>query len=331
MTTEVGSKHTILQDQNAPIQITRLGAQRLLYSRAKLIAGLQFFLSCPVTILAGLAAWHYPEVRPCALGFGFAVFLVDVFLWEPMQRRYRHTATKIQEAFDCDVLQLPWNSRLARHKVDIAVESNYGAKYSEVAHKHKPLPDWYPVAVSQAPLSLARIVCQRTNCWWDSDQRRLYLSGVKALIVLIIAGSLFAGIVANESLRNYLLYFSIPMLPFWNWSYKQIKEHKLAIGRLNKVVKTASDVFESALENPDRPDLADRSRAVQDEIFEMRRLNPPLFDWVFNLLRNSREEHMNVTAQALVARIPESVASRSDSPRPVPSMRDAPPVSPSDY
>jgi SMODS-associating 4TM effector domain len=42
------------------------------------------------------------------------------------------------------------------------------------------------------------------------------------------------------------------------------------------------------------------SRELQDEIFDHRRRNPLIFDWIYNLLRDGQEEQMNRAAAGLI-------------------------------
>lgn len=48
------------------------------------------------------------------------------------------------------------------------------------------LKDLYSPAVSQLSLPLARLVCQRTNAWWDSAPRKRYCTGLKMLLWFLI-------------------------------------------------------------------------------------------------------------------------------------------------
>jgi hypothetical protein len=45
------------------------------------------------------------------------------------------------------------------------------------------LKDWYPVSVGQLPIHEARLICQRSNIWWDAKQKLRYCNGSKPLIV----------------------------------------------------------------------------------------------------------------------------------------------------
>src|ERR1035441_3331045 len=93
--------------QNEPRQLQRLAAQRQLYSTAKRIFGIQLVLGGPVAIGWSLLVVVLPELTGLAAVWGALVSFSDVLWLTPWQKRLRERAARIQEAFDCDVLQLP--------------------------------------------------------------------------------------------------------------------------------------------------------------------------------------------------------------------------------
>lgn len=46
------------------------------------------------------------------------------------------------------------------------------------------LKDWYPKEVAALALPLARLVCQRANCWWDANLRRKYANWLLAILIV---------------------------------------------------------------------------------------------------------------------------------------------------
>jgi hypothetical protein len=57
--------------------------------------------------------------------------------------------------------------------------------------------DWYAGIPEQAPLQLARIVCQRTNLWCDSSLRRRYGKLLIAVVILVLLGLIIGAAVRN--------------------------------------------------------------------------------------------------------------------------------------
>ena len=151
--------------QNTEKQIERLRAQRALYSRAKTLLGIHIAFGVPFAVPL-VDSWHLfstnQNLRRC-MG-NRAVALLDLAFFTPQQKRVMTKAAKIQEAFDCDV---PWPEPAVRSMSATAEDSerNYGVVEPSARRSQGELKDWYPPAVGQLPLPLARAVCQRANCW----------------------------------------------------------------------------------------------------------------------------------------------------------------------
>lgn len=286
--------------QNEPVQLQRLKAQRQLYGQAKRVLAVQMMLGGPATILIVCMAWCWPELRFVAATFGIIVLLLDTFVLTAWQSRMRETAAKIQEAFDCDVLELPWPKQKAGKRIDPEIEVGHSVKYMKVAARHHPVTDWYPVDVARLPMTLARAICQRANCWWDSSQRRLYVKSVSIVLVAVVTTISAIAVWANWSSHEFMLIAGLPLLPFLRLAFIQIREHRDAAVRLDKLKEDARELFDAACADPNSVDLNSRARALQDEIFESRKRNPPLFDWIFHRLRPKFEVEMNFSAAQLI-------------------------------
>ena len=161
-------------EQNTAKQLQRLGAQRQLYAAAKKVFGVQVALSGPGAVAVALLVIAYPACKGYAALWGIIVALCDLLWLTPWQKRLRDVAARVQEAFDCDVLALPWNDVKAGTRPDPELIKAQSDKYQVWAAKMPPLSNWYASAVGDLPLHIGRLACQRSNCWWDSQQRRRY-------------------------------------------------------------------------------------------------------------------------------------------------------------
>src|SRR6266567_2811856 len=175
--------NTIAEIQNEPRQLQRLAAQRHLYSTAKRIFGVQLMLGVPVAIAWALTVVALPELRGFAAVWGAFVSFSDVLWLTPWQKRLRERAARIQESFDCDVLQLPWNDIKTGKPPEPELVKEQADKYAKIQPGLPPLTNWYAPVVSDLPLEVGRVICQRTNCWWDSKQRRRYATWVIAIVI----------------------------------------------------------------------------------------------------------------------------------------------------
>src|SRR6266550_1909209 len=97
----------ILTKQNEPDEIKKLRAQRHLYAKAKLVVGLQVALTTVFPVVGTVSELVWPQLKGGLAFYGILISILDVALIEPWQRRIRSIAAKIQESFDCSVLDLP--------------------------------------------------------------------------------------------------------------------------------------------------------------------------------------------------------------------------------
>ena len=130
-------------------------ARQQTYLRAKRLLWLQFVLTVGVPIAAGVAALVCTTVRPYTAALALLISVLDVTVLDRLQRQYLKLAAKIAEAFDCVVLDLPWNPFAAGHQVEPETLADAEATWRG---GDAGILDWYPVAVGQAPMHLARII-----------------------------------------------------------------------------------------------------------------------------------------------------------------------------
>jgi len=291
--------------QNEQKQLERLAAQRELYSSAKKYHGFQIVLTVLIPVLLALISLALPEtidtkVATYAAAIGLIITMLDLFILDPAIKSKRERAAKIQELFDCDVLSLPGSP--LKTADGVAVEEvlvQYDA-HRKIPTNIEKIRDWYPVAVREFPLSIARIVCQRSNCWWDARLRDRYASIIRTVSVVVVLAIFFFGLVSNVQFLDIVLLGSA-IMPFIQFCSKQYFDHKDAAKRLDELANYASNLWKVALEGQKTDkELAEYSRRLQDEIFDHRSKSPLILDMFYNRLRNKDEEIMNRSAQTLL-------------------------------
>ncbi len=155
----------IISRQNLAGNISLLAAQRSLYSRAKKLAGVQAFVAGITPVVGAIAVAINPSVDVWAAFVGIVVAFFDTAWLDPRQSKLRTLAAKVQEEFDCNVLQLPWNDALAgRHP---SPEDIHEAAGEHTPSSAAPLENWYPRAVASLPLYEGRLIesSKRKNCF----------------------------------------------------------------------------------------------------------------------------------------------------------------------
>lgn len=292
--------NSIPKAQNEESSLCKLATQRQLYSSAKRILAIQLVLTGPVATFAAFLAIIFPTARPFLAIWGIALTLLDIFWLTEWQKRKREQAAKAQESFDCEVLELPWNALKVGTKLDPELIREQSEIYKAQAAAMPTLQDWYPIEFGQLPLHIARVACQRTNCWWDGKQRRLYSSLILPSITTVILAALATALFAPITYKELMISVFLPLSPMIVAGIRQYREQALSAERCDKLKEHANLIWAQALEGASAAKLKKECRALQDEIYEGRKRNPPIFDWIFRRLRNKYEDQMSFGAQQLV-------------------------------
>jgi hypothetical protein len=284
--------------QTTEKQMERLRAQHALYSRAKTLLGIHIALSVPFAVLWSILGIFFPETKIYAAVWGIGVALLDLALFTPQRKTLKSKAAKIQEAFDCDVLGLDWRSIRAGSRPDPEEIVEWSSPRR--ADPKAKVNDWYPAVVGQLSLPLARAVCQRANCWWDAELRRRYARASIGVVATILGISVITGIIGHFQVEQWILTGVAPLVPVFMLGLRQSIEQRDAADRLDALRRHAEKMWAEILAGTSGDKITQESRELQDEIFDHRRRNPLIFDWIYNLLRNRQEEQMNRAAADLI-------------------------------
>lgn len=300
----------ILIRQNEPKQIEKLAAQRELYSLAKQWQIAQLILSIGVSV--GLGAWSLidPKMADTAAVWGGLIALADTLLFDRLIASFREKAAKVQEQFDCYVLDFSCSPLKNPEDITDQEIATYHTKHKYVHGNIDKLIDWYPTSVAALPLHLARLVCQRSNCSWDAELRRRYAN----LAAKILFGLLMFLLVLGLSLRQDLTAFLLMMCtwcPFLVYCIRQYNDQIEASKRKKELVIHAQNLWANGFNKGERT-LKEYSRQLQNDIYDARRKDPAVLDIFYHRLKDEQENAMNRTAEELVHEALSKIATTSN-------------------
>jgi hypothetical protein len=295
--------NSIPSNQITERQLERLAAQRHIYASAKKILGLQMILAVPVALLWSVCVAIFPAIKPYSALWGIIVVLVDVFFLESLKYSWCQQAAKIQEMFDCDVLSLEWNNFLAGRRPDTESILEAAKKYKRTDQDFSKLKNWYPSVVGTLPIHLARIICQRANCWWDAKLRRRYAHRILLILCAVAVLILMIGLIGGMSVEKFILAVVVPLMPTFTIGIREYYKHRSSADLSDRLKELAEDVWERAKADGSSEKVLYDSRRLQDGIFNRRSNSALVFDWIYERLRNDQEEQMNKKAEDLVAEV----------------------------
>ena len=293
--------NNISVEQNTEKQLQRLAAQRQLYTSAKKIFGLQLIIGGPVAIGMALVVATFPAFKSYAAFWGMLVVFCDLIWLNPWQKRLREKAAKIQEIFDCDVLNLQWNTIKIGKKPDPELVQEQAEKYRKRQKNMPSLRNWYAPVVDELPLHIGRLACQRSNCWWDSKQRRLYAIWIMAFVILTIVAVFLFSLSKGFTIEDFILKVAVLLVPCIVLGVRQFSEQNDAANRLDKLKEHSENIWKQALNAGLESEVSEMSRTLQNEIYDNRSKSPLVFDIIFRKLRNKYEIQMNYGVAEYVA------------------------------
>jgi len=291
----------IPQLQNSDPQMGLMRARSEVYRQATALLVIQFAFTVLLPVVTAAIALATPCIRPFTAPVALLVSLLDVTWLDRLQRSKLKTAAKIAEAFDCEVLGLSWNNFVAGKRAEPETIVAAEAKWRGGDAK---LVDWYPVAVGKAPLHLARIICQRTNLWYDAKLRRHYggwvlVVGFALLLILLVAAA-FTGLTVALLLSTVLP----PAAPVLIWCFREYLRQRDTAEAQETARGEAEGLWEKAKAGGcSETDCAVQSREFQNAIYTRRVSSPLMLPGVYKLLRNDMEAQMNKGADVLLAEI----------------------------
>lgn len=291
---------SIIEKQELPENIELLAAQKNIYSRAKNIIGLQMILSVPIAIFAAITTIVKPELNGYIALWGILVVVFDLFVFTPWVKKLQDSAARIQELFDTTVLGLNWNGISVGKKPEPEIVHEEAKKHGMEEESIAGLKKWYPRIIDRVPEAFGIIISQRSNVWWDARMRRKYTLAIRIILVSIALGLIGYGLYEKKDMFEFLAFIVAPLATTYIFGYRQMTEHGDAADRLDKLKELSEIIWSDALAGKDEATLKLESRTLQDQIFDHRKKNPPIFDFLFRWFRDGNEELMNKGAETLV-------------------------------
>lgn len=301
MTTKATSPNEIEERQNSAAMLKLLRARRRVYAWVKALQRGYFLVTLALPVVSLFVAAYYDEARPGLSLFALIVGALDAMFFDPWRKRQVKLAARIQEEFDCNVLDLEWNKFIAGAHVSPEDIEQYGGRPLD-AKGEASLKDWYPADARQLPLHLARLVCQRANLWYDSKLRRTYRFSLWLLTAVYLTALMIFG--RDLPLSDFILAVLVPFGPFFTWVIRE--QHRQA-DTIALVDRLFSEI-EASLAQFSRPQSEDsaRARELQDAIFAHRANSPLVSDLVYWYKRNELETQMQVAARDFISRLTRS-------------------------
>jgi hypothetical protein len=302
-------KNEILTRQSRVENRLLLRARDRNYRAAKWTQGLLVLVSVLLPVLGVLVGPSHPVVRPYVAVAGLVLLVLETALLDRMQKDRLKRGAKLQEQFDTDVLDLPWNRFIAGARVepeDIRALSAKPLSPAREAH----FEAWYDQCVGDLPPHLARLVCQRTNISYDARLRRKYGSRLLGATLTLGVALLFLGLALDVKFPELVMTLFVPFMPVLSWALRERMQHANAAASLTNLSSEWERIWTNALAGASEVNVTRESRDLQDAIYQHRERSALVFDWVYYRLRATNEDEAHHAAEALAAKAMKTLVAK---------------------
>lgn len=284
--------NNIIQNQNSDRNIDLLCAQRQSYNASKSVFHRRVVASLFLAIFGPLLLVFAPSANVALPLFAIFYLVVDLLWLRRIEKNFRDDGARIQEVFDTGLFNLSWNEVTCGEKPDSELVSKRKEQFL-TNHDTSNLIDWYPNEIGRLDLQRARLVCQRTNLWWDVDLRHKLFWLILGTIVMM----LFGIVAVFNSEVPVLIGALFLMLPFFEVASGYARDQFLTIGSTRDLKR----LVDRYIESEDFTDVA--SRNIQDNIFRHRSSAPFVPNWFYERFRSQQENQMNYGASHYVSKL----------------------------
>lgn len=304
-------RNLISQTQNNDESRQYLAATCYFTWIVKRLAKWQLILTVLLPVALSISAIRFPWVRTWAALYGIVISVVDVSLIERKLREWKIDSAKIQECFDCKILNIAWNEikvggKPEREKISSASE-RFGQKCDN------DLEDWFTTAIAALPLPLARIIGQRINTWWPTAMRRKYLWWLQFIFTGLCVSALAVSVAVRMGMDALILAVLAPISPTILWFIREIRKQKETTAKLEGLMDKIEAIWGKALGGElTEEQLEEKARQFQDETYDFRCTYQPINSSVYKFLRKDFPKRMQTTVTEMVREALRTLKSGSD-------------------
>ena len=275
---------SVRERQNEQRSLDRLVAQRFLYRKAKTMENSRLLL---VVVVAGLLLWGLASegglFSQIATIIVVALWFVDQVVLVRCVSGMKQEAARIQEDFDCFVLDIPWPEHRGAERPTQDRVNELARKGSKLVAVKEALDNWYGSENIPADPLAARLHCQRANCRWDGRLRKEWIGFVSCVTVVLGGVALGVAALNGVSLLEVILAVAAGLRLF-AW----ILIEQGAQSAAKKRMESLHGYLSRAGTQAGLITLCD-VRLVQAAIFDHRRACPTVPDWFYRFRRKKHE------------------------------------------
>jgi hypothetical protein len=283
----------IAGQQNTDDNIKLLCAQSYLYSKVKQLRLRHTGLVIILAALSIVFIFLPDEYKTIPAIIGGVVTLIGVAV-ESFETSKTKQAAKVQEEFDTNLFNLPWNKVLVGNRVEPEFIRIAERKFSGDKDK---MYNWYPDP-TPLPYPFDVLVCQRANLVWDSALHNYYGFMLLVICALWVAIGLIVAFLTGQTVTDFFLAWLLPSLPALTLGMQFMIRHWNIAKDETEVRERLQGIWEEGMDNPESI-TKQHCREIQNCIYNLRCKTSLVPDFVYRYLRDRYETDMRSGADDL--------------------------------
>lgn len=281
------------QRQNEKIFIDYLKAQRVAYSQCKayqIVDSISILIAIVLPII-GLINKDYVNF----LGAFGVIWTIIYLVVENFRKNKSQQGAKIQEQFDTELFEIPWNEVLCKNKVNRDIQIDLAKRYNG-----NDLTDWYSKEIAvDIPREIAVLLCQRINFSWELNLRKKFVFSLITVLLIYYGAIIITSIIVNLGLLDTLILLA-PSISFLILGVQNVG----ALKAQSKSKEEYLDLIDSKIQeyslNKTLPDIV-FLRQIQDVIFNQRNFLEKIPDWFYNRFKEDNENRTDEIIKSIKA------------------------------
>lgn len=277
----------IYEKQNTNENIKLLAAQRHLYSQAKTV---QYVRQSGIILIVAISLIIYfifPEAKTFLAVIGGLWTIVSQLILKRIQANKIKRAATIQEQFDVELFDLPWNDLLVGERISPELINSASDNFEG---NRNSLFNWY-ADTGNLPYPFDVILCQRANIVWDWRLR--YSSGwiITGITSTLLLFEMILAHITNITFSGYFLAILIPSSSALLEGLDIAKDQFQIAKEKERLHKQIMCYWKLGLDDP-KSMTREKCREVQNCIFVLRKEKSLVSNKLFSILRNEFESDM---------------------------------------
>ncbi|WP_329597528.1 S-4TM family putative pore-forming effector [Streptomyces pseudovenezuelae] len=221
----------------------------------------------------------------------------------PWAERYLRIAATLQEMFDAEVLDLPWNSVAVGNRIGDDEVSRLSRCFRGSEDR---LRGYYLVVNANTPYDV--LFCLEQNLAWGSRIRLRFAQLMLGVLALWSTAGVLLTVATGGTVSRLVTGWFVPSLGLLLLCLEMYRTQMASIHERLRVL----GLVRAVIDDPTSPVIATHAaltcfaRQVQDTLYQMRRLQPRLPTWYFRRYHDQDKSDFQIRMQDLESRFPRS-------------------------